>query len=181
MRASTYWNHTGARCFGSPASNTLTPESHVIRSVTSGCRSMTSKSSSRSSSRHSRRQLRSVPVERSPPPTSSIGPSVDPVTHWRPTYSFQRSVANVPRCRSRPTGRNGTVQTSERAPRTPPLDPLLFSIVNIESTALLFSLWNIEFVLLVLLDHAPPPHSGGHDWRDLQRFSISIFPNMSPG
>jgi hypothetical protein len=28
--------------------------------------------------------------------------------------------------------------------------------VNIETIAPLFSLWNIEFVLLALLDHAPP-------------------------
>ncbi len=109
------------------------------------------------------------------------GHSVDPVTHCRPTYSFQRSVANVPPALQDPP--DGTVQSepaTECAPTASP-EPLLFSIVNIESTAPLFSLWNIEFVLLVLLDHAPPPHSGGHDRRDLQRFSISIFPNMSPG
>lgn len=35
-------------------------------------------------------------------------------------------------------------------------DPLLLSIVNIETTAPLFSLWNMAFVLLALLDHAPP-------------------------
>lgn len=77
---------------------------------------------------------------------------------------------------------DGTVQSEPaKESRALPRDPLLFSIVNIESTAPLFSLWNIEFVLLVLLDQAPPPHSGGHDRRDPQRFVISIFPNMSPG
>ncbi|MDI3461233.1 MAG: hypothetical protein OJF50_000054 [Nitrospira sp.] len=52
--------------------------------------------------------------------------------------------------RYRPNQRKGAPH------RTPPPDPLLLSIVNIETTAPLFSLWNIAFVLLALLDHAPP-------------------------
>ncbi len=46
--------------------------------------------------------------------------------------------------------------SQRKSPRTPSPDPLLFSIVNIENIAPLFSFWNIEFVLRVHLDHAPP-------------------------
>lgn len=52
---------------------------------------------------------------------------------------------------------DGTV-LSELAKESPalPRDSLLFSIVNIETITPLFSLWHIDFVLLALLDHAPP-------------------------
>ena len=118
MRASTYWNHTCARCFGMIANNTLTPESHVIRSVLSGCRSMTSKSSSKSSFRHSRR-----------PATVGAGGTrtsfnflaswwIAPLCCPRHALCSDILLPEVRRkcsaCPSRPTGRNGTVRTSHR-------------------------------------------------------------------